>query len=161
MKKIKNIALAGNPNSGKTTIFNNLTGANQRTGNYPGVTVEKRVGQARVGDYRISIVDLPGTYSMSAVAEDELVARNYILQDKPDAVVNVLDASNLYRNLYLTLQLIELEKPIVLALNMVDTAKEHGVEVSVERLKLHFPNVRVHTMIGSKNIGTQELLENG
>ena len=159
MKKIKNIALAGNPNSGKTTIFNNLTGANQRTGNYPGVTVEKRVGQARVGDYRISIVDLPGTYSMSAVAEDELVARNYILQDKPDAVVNVLDASNLYRNLYLTLQLIELEKPIVLALNMVDTAKEHGVEVSVERLKLHFPNIRVHTMIGSKNLGTKELLE--
>lgn len=159
MNKIKNIALAGNPNAGKTTIFNNLTGANQRTGNYPGVTVEKRVGRAKFGDCKFNIVDLPGTYSMSAVAEDELVARNYILQDKPDAVVNVLDASNLYRNLYLTLQLIELEKPLVLALNMIDTAKEQGTEVSIERLKLHFPNVRVHTMIGSKNIGTQELLE--
>lgn len=158
MNKMKNIALAGNPNAGKTTIFNNLTGANQRTGNYPGVTVEKRVGQAKYGDCKFNIVDLPGTYSMSAVAEDELVARNYILQEKPDAVVNVLDASNLYRNLYLTLQLIELEKPLVLALNMIDTAKEQGTEVSIERLKLHFPNVRVHTMIGSKNIGTQELL---
>lgn len=152
------VALAGNPNAGKTTIFNNLTGSNQRTGNYPGVTVEKRIGQAKYYDNVFDIVDLPGTYSLSATAEDELVARNFILQEHPDVIINVIDASNMYRNLYLTLQLLELEKPLILALNMVDTAKEQGIDVQINRLKLHFPNVRVHTLIGSKNIGTKELL---
>lgn len=152
------VALAGNPNAGKTTIFNNLTGSNQRTGNYPGVTVEKRIGQAKYYDNVFDIVDLPGTYSLSATAEDELVARNFILQEHPDVIINVIDASNMYRNLYLTLQLLELEKPLILALNMVDTAKEQGIDVQINRLKLHFPNVRVHTLIGSKNVGTKELL---
>lgn len=156
--KNKNIALAGNPNSGKTTIFNNMTGANQKTGNYPGVTVEKRSGTAKYQEHKFNIVDLPGTYSLSATAEDEVVARNYLLKENPDAVINVLDASNLYRNLYLTLQLIELEKPIVLALNMIDAAERAGISVNLERLKLHFPNVRVHTTIGSSNVGTKELL---
>ncbi len=156
--KIKNIALAGNPNAGKTTIFNNLTGANQKTGNYPGVTVEKRMGSAKHEGYSFNIVDLPGTYSLSATAEDEVVARNYIIKEHPEVIVNVLDASNMYRNLYLTLQLIELGRPIVMALNMVDTAKTMGITVSIERLKLHFPNVSVYEMIGSKNIGTKELL---
>lgn len=156
--KNRNIALAGNPNSGKTTIFNNLTGANQKTGNYPGVTVEKRMGTAKYEGCSFNIVDLPGTYSLSATAEDEIVARNYIIKESPEVIVNVLDTSNLYRNLYLTLQLIELGKPIVMALNMIDTAKDMGIDVSVERLKLHFPNVRVYEMVGSKNIGTKELL---
>ena len=97
------VALAGNPNAGKTTIFNNLTGANQRVGNYPGVTVEKRVGKARFKETTFNIVDLPGTYSLAATAEDELVARNYLLQDNPAVIINVIDASNLYRNLFLTL----------------------------------------------------------
>ena len=136
--KNRNIALAGNPNSGKTTIFNNLTGANQKTGNYPGVTVEKRMGTAKYEGCSFNIVDLPGTYSLSATAEDEIVARNYIIKESPEVIVNVLDTSNLYRNLYLTLQLIELGKPIVMALNMIDTAKDMGIDVSVERLKLHF-----------------------
>ena len=118
------IALAGNPNSGKTTVFNNLTGSRQHVGNYTGVTVEKKEGMVKYRGYEIKVIDLPGTYSLTAYSPDEVVARNVIIEEKPDVVVNIVDASNLERNLYLTTQLLELDVPIVLALNMYDTAEK-------------------------------------
>ena len=99
------VALAGNPNSGKTTIFNNLTGHRQKVGNYPGVTVEKKEGICRFSDVCITVVDLPGTYSLTAYSADELVARRFIIHEKPDVIVDIIDSSNLERNLYLTVQL--------------------------------------------------------
>ena len=116
MKKIT-VALAGNPNSGKTTIFNMLTGARQHVGNYPGVTVEKVEGLCHYKGYDIKFIDLPGTYSLSAYSIEEIVARNYLIDRKPDVVVDVVDASNIERNLYLATQLIEMDMPLVLALN--------------------------------------------
>jgi len=118
MKPIIAVALAGNPNSGKTTIFNELTGARQHVGNYPGVTVERKEGFRHYKDTELHIVDLPGTYSLTAYSAEELVARNFILNDKPDVVVDILDASNLERNMYLAVQLMELQIPLVLAFNM-------------------------------------------
>ena len=153
------VALAGNPNAGKTTIFNNLTGANQRVGNYPGVTVEKRVGKARFKETTFNIVDLPGTYSLAATAEDELVARNYLLQDNPAVIINVIDASNLYRNLFLTLELLELEKPMLLVLNMIDAAQIQGTKIDITNLATTLSGLKIVTAIGSKQVGTQEILE--
>ena len=153
------VALAGNPNAGKTTIFNNLTGANQRVGNYPGVTVEKRVGKARFKEITFNIVDLPGTYSLAATAEDELVARNYLLQDNPAVIINVIDASNLYRNLFLTLELLELEKPMLLVLNMIDAAQIQGTKIDITNLATTLSGLKIVTAIGSKQVGTQEILE--
>ena len=152
------VALAGNPNAGKTTIFNNLTGSNQRVGNYPGVTVEKRIGKAKFQNTFFNIVDLPGTYSLDATAEDELVARNYLVQDNPAVIINVVDASNLYRNLYLTLELIELEKPMLLVLNMVDAAQTQGTIINIPALEKSLGGLKVVTAIGSKQIGTQDIL---
>lgn len=151
------VALAGNPNSGKTSIFNNLTGARQHVGNYPGVTVEKREGFRRFQEKGLLIVDLPGTYSLTAHALDELVARNVIINDKPDIIVNILDASNLERNLYLTVQLLELERPVVLALNMADMAEKAGQKIDDKALssKLNVPVVRT---VGNRNRGTDDLL---
>ena len=120
------IALAGNPNCGKTTMFNNITGAKQHVGNYAGVTVEKKEGHTNFDGQELLFIDLPGTYSLTARSLDELVARNVIVNDNPDVIVNVLDASNLERNLYLAAQLLELEKPMVIALNMSDVAEEMG-----------------------------------
>ena len=117
------VALAGNPNSGKTTLFNTLTGAHQHVGNYPGVTVEKKAGVCRLNGFRFNIVDLPGTYSLTAYSLEEVVARNFLVSEKPAAVINILDASNLERNLYLTLQFMEMGLPICIALNMMDVAK--------------------------------------
>lgn len=110
------VALAGNPNSGKTTIFNNLTGARQHVGNWPGVTVEKKEGRLVFGGKAVRVVDLPGTYSLGAYSEDEAVARDYILFEKPDVVINIVDATNLERNLYLTTQLLEMGANVVIAL---------------------------------------------
>lgn len=151
------VALAGNPNSGKTTIFNNITGARQHVGNYPGVTVEKREGLRRFEGRELLVVDLPGTYSLTANALDELVARNVIINDKPDIIVNILDASNLERNLYLAVQLLELERPVVLALNMADVAEKMGRKIKDEVLarKLGVPVIRT---VGNRNRGTDELL---
>ena len=126
------IALAGNPNSGKTTIFNNLTGARQHVGNYPGVTVEKKEGWLKHRGFEIEVIDLPGTYGLSAYSPDEVVARNVIVNDKPDLVVNIADASNLERSLYLNTQLKELEVPIVLVLNMADVAEKNGITINYE-----------------------------
>jgi ferrous iron transport protein B len=125
LKKIT-VALVGNPNCGKTTIFNMLTGARQHVGNYPGVTVEVIDGKCRYDDHEITFVDLPGTYSLTAHSIEELVARNYIIDEQPDVIVDVLDASNIERNLYLTTQLMELEVPLVLAFNMADVAEQQG-----------------------------------
>ena len=129
------IALAGNPNAGKTTLFNALTGARQHVGNYPGVTVEKKEGLYTLADGTGSkIVDLPGTYSLTAYSIEEVVARDFLVQDRPDVVINIVDASNLERNLYLTIQLLELGAPLVIALNMMDVARNRGIEVDSERL---------------------------
>ncbi|MCJ7471324.1 MAG: ferrous iron transport protein B [Actinobacteria bacterium] len=152
------IALAGNPNSGKTTIFNNLTGLRQHVGNYPGVTVEKRSSNIHYKDYLIKIIDLPGIYSLTAFSEEEIVARNYVLEEKPDIVVNVIDSSNLERNLYLTVQLLEIGAPLVLDFNMVDIAKKKGQEVDRELLSELLGAPIVET-VGPKGIGTKEILD--
>lgn len=155
--KIK-IALAGNPNCGKTTIFNNITGAKQHVGNYPGVTVEKKEGHRTFNGKDLLFVDLPGTYSLTARSLDEVVARNVIINEKPDIIVNVLDASNLERNLYLAAQLVELGRPMVIALNMMDIADRMGIKIDLKKLGKQLGAVVV-PLVGSKNIGTKELLD--
>jgi len=157
MKKIT-VALAGNPNSGKTTIFNNLTGTRQHVGNYPGVTVEKKEGVCRYQEYEIKIVDLPGTYSLTAYSTEEIIARNFIIEEKPDVIVDILDASNLQRNLYLTTQFMELGVPLVLALNMADVAKARGIKFDLEKLS-HFFGAPVIPTVGNRGKGMDELLE--
>jgi ferrous iron transport protein B len=152
------VALAGNPNSGKTTIFNNITGAQQHVGNYPGVTVERREGIRRFEGQDLLVVDLPGTYSLTANSLDEVVARNVIIDEKPDIIVNILDASNLERNLYLAVQLMELERPMVLAMNMTDMAAKSGIVLNDAVLKQKF-GVPVVRMVGNQNQGTTELLQ--
>ncbi|MBW1768765.1 MAG: ferrous iron transport protein B [Deltaproteobacteria bacterium] len=128
------IALAGNPNSGKTTLFNELTGAHQHVGNYPGVTVEKKEGTYVHNGYSMHIVDLPGTYSLTAYSMEEVVARDFLVNDKPEVVIDVVDASNLERNLYLALQFLELGAPLCIALNMTDVAKKRGIEINAKKL---------------------------
>ncbi|MBN1102237.1 MAG: ferrous iron transport protein B [Deltaproteobacteria bacterium] len=152
------VALAGNPNSGKTTIFNQLTGARQHVGNYPGVTVERKEGYRRHGDLELQIVDLPGTYSLTAYSEEERVARNFVIEERPDVVVHIVDASNLERNLYLAVQLMELGVPLVLAFNMSDEAKAHGHEFDIEKLSGFF-GARIVQTVGHKGIGMKELLD--
>ncbi|RLC10307.1 MAG: ferrous iron transporter B, partial [Deltaproteobacteria bacterium] len=125
--KVITVALAGNPNSGKSTIFNNLTGTRQKVGNWPGVTVEKKEGHLTADGYHLTIVDLPGTYSLTAYSLEEIVARNFILDEKPDVVVDILDCSNLERNLYLATQLSELDTKVIFVLNMADIAEERGI----------------------------------
>ena len=126
------IALAGNPNCGKTTLFNKLTGANQRVGNWPGVTIDKKTGKVRGHD--IEVVDLPGIYSLSPYSPEEIVSRNYLLKESPDAVINIVDATNLERNLFLTLQVIDVGVPTVIALNMMDQVEKFGDKIDVEKL---------------------------
>jgi len=128
------VALAGNPNSGKTTLFNSLTGARQHVGNYPGVTVEKKEGSCNHREHRVHIVDLPGTYSLTAYSTEELVARNFLADRKPDVVIDIADASNLERNLYLTVQLLEMGVPLILSLNMIDVARNRGIEIDAQKL---------------------------
>lgn len=128
------ITLAGNPNSGKTTLFNHLTGARQHVGNYPGVTVDKKEGIYSAFDNEFRVIDLPGTYSLTAYSVEELVARDYLVNEKPDVVINIVDASNLERNLYLTCQFLELGVPMVIALNMIDVAEKRGISIDTARL---------------------------
>lgn len=152
------IALAGNPNSGKTTLFNALTGARQHVGNYPGVTVEKKEGTYINNGKNIHVVDLPGTYSLSAYSIEELIARNYIVGDRPAAVVNIVDASNLERNLYLTLQILEMGIPVCIALNMIDVAEKRGIEIDADRLS-ELMNVPVIPTIARSGRGKDELMK--
>ena len=142
------IALIGNPNCGKTTLFNSLTGATAKTGNWPGVTVEKKVGTYKYNGEVIDIIDLPGIYSLSPYSPEEVVSRNYILNEKPDVVVNILDVTNLERNLYLTLQLMETDVPVVLALNMMDIARRDGYIIDTKLLKenLKLPVVEISAL---------------
>ncbi len=152
------IALAGNPNSGKTTLFNHLTGARQHVGNYPGVTVDKKEGTLTHGNCPINIVDLPGTYSLTAYSVEELVARDYLVNERPDVVVNIVDASNLERNLYLTCQFLELGVPMVIALNMVDVAEKRGIRINTKTLS-SLLGVPVIPIVARTGKGVEALLE--
>jgi ferrous iron transport protein B len=156
-KKSLTIALAGNPNSGKSTIFNNLTGTRQKIGNWPGVTVEKKEGHLATNGFRLRIVDLPGTYSLTAYSIEEIVARNFILDEKPDVVVDIIDASNLERHLYLATQLRELDTKVIFVLNMDDIARQRGVKIDGDKLA-ELLDVPVVFTVGNKNQGTEQLL---
>ena len=127
------IALAGNPNCGKTTLFNNLTGSNQYVGNWPGVTVEKKEGKLK-GEKDVIIQDLPGIYSLSPYTLEEVVSRTYLVKEKPDAILNIIDGTNIERNLYLTTQLIELGIPVVMAVNMIDLVRKNGDKIDLKKL---------------------------
>jgi len=152
------IALIGNPNVGKTTIFNVLTGSRQHVGNWPGVTVEKKTGMVSHDGYEIEVVDLPGTYSLTAYSMDEVITRDFILDGKPDVVIQVVDATNLERNLYLTLQVVELGVPMVIALNMVDLAGGRGDGIDHERLSA-FLGVPIVPTVGTSGKGADRLLD--
>jgi ferrous iron transport protein B len=151
-------ALAGNPNSGKTTLFNSFTGARQHVGNYPGVTVEKKEGRYVHNGKTFNIVDLPGTYSLTAYSLEEVVARDYLVNEKPAAVINIVDASNLERNLYLTVQFMELGAPIILALNMMDVAESRGITIDTEKLG-NLLGVPVVATVARRGQGREELGE--
>ncbi len=159
---IKNIvAVVGNPNCGKTTLFNALTGAKQTVGNWPGVTVEKKTGAFKIKDRNVTLVDLPGIYSLqpsSETSEDERVARDYILENEAELIINIVDASNLERNLYMTAQLIEMQVPMVVVVNMIDVAKAHQIEVNLPALSkaLDCPVVGI---VASKEKGIKELCQ--
>ena len=148
LSKMRKLALAGNPNSGKTTLFNSLTGATAHVGNWPGVTVDKREGTYKKLGEPIYIVDLPGIYSLSPYTPEEVISRNYILDEKPDCVINIIDATNLERNLYLTTQLLEIDVPVVVALNMSDVVRKNGDEIDAETLskRLGVPVVEISAL---------------
>lgn len=154
------VAIAGNPNCGKTTLFNALTGRHQQVGNWPGVTVEKKVGEMSHNGVQIDLVDLPGVYSLSVAGDagsvDERLARDYILSEKPDLVVNVIDASNLERNLYLTIQLLEMGAPLIVALNMMDVAKARQIRIDIDALSLQL-GCPVVTLIAAEDKGVTDL----
>ena len=152
------IALAGNPNSGKTTLFNELTGSHQHVGNYPGVTVEKKEGTYVRDGFRLHIVDLPGTYSLTAYSLEEVVARDFLVNQKPEVVINIVDASNLERNLYLAIQFLEMGIPICIALNMIDVAKKRGIKVNVQKLS-SLLGIPVTPTIARLGKGKKELMD--
>jgi len=151
------IALAGNQNSGKTTLFNQLTGSNQHVGNFPGVTVDQIIGNV-IGHNDVSIVDLPGIYSLSPYTSEEIVTRDFLLKHKPDGIINIVDATNIERNLYLTLQLVELQIPMVLALNMMDEvqANNGSIDIKLMREALGIPVVPISAV---KKKGLSELVD--
>ncbi|MGB2689467.1 MAG: ferrous iron transport protein B [Desulfobacterales bacterium] len=158
IKKRLSIALAGNPNSGKTTIFNNITGTRQKVGNWPGVTVEKKEGNINKSGYDLKIIDLPGTYSLTPFSIEEIVARNFILDERPDVVIDIIDASNLERSLYLATQLREIDCKVLFALNMADVARTRGIKIDEKKLS-ELLSVPVVFTIGNKNKGIETLLK--
>ena len=152
------IALAGNPNAGKSTIFNLLTGLRQHTGNWPGKTVEKREGKCNFGDFTITVVDLPGSYSLTAYSPEEIIARDFIIGERPDLVINVVDATNLERNLYLTVQILELEVPVVMALNMIDDLEKDGAKIDTGQLSALLGGMPVVPTTANRGKGISELI---
>ncbi|MGD9033820.1 MAG: ferrous iron transport protein B [Desulfobacteraceae bacterium] len=158
LKRKITIALSGNPNSGKTTIFNAITGARQHIANYPGVTVEKKYGRIKHKGYDVEVVDLPGTYSLTAYSLEEIVARDFLINERPDLVVDIVDASNLDRNLYLAVQFKELGVPLIIALNMIDVAETRGIMVDQETLSTLF-GVPVVPTVARSNKGIYDLLD--
>ena len=152
------IALAGNPNAGKTTLFNELTGSRQHVGNYPGVTVEKKEGFYNFNEHKLHIVDLPGTYSLTAYSVEEVVARDFLVDSKPAVVIDIVDASNLERNLYLTVQFLELGIPTCIALNMIDLAEHRGIKIDAAKLSSLF-GVPVIPTIARTGMGKHDLVE--
>ena len=132
---MRTFALAGNPNSGKTTLFNALTGSTAHVGNWPGVTVDKREGVYKGGKEHVAIVDLPGIYSLSPYTPEEVIARNFILNEHPDGIINIVDATNLERNLYLTTQLLEMDVPVIIALNMMDEIRANGTTINIDEME--------------------------
>lgn len=150
------LALTGNPNSGKTTLFNILTGSNQTIGNWPGVTVEKKEGRL-VSDKSVFIYDLPGVYSLSPYTSEEIIVRNFLENERPDLIINIIDASNLERNLYLTTQLLELSIPTVIVLNMIDIVKKRGERIDTKELSkmLSCPTLEISA---ARETGIKELI---
>lgn len=159
MAKDFTIALAGNPNAGKSTIFNALTGARQHVGNWPGKTVEKKEGNCKYAGYEIEVVDLPGTYSLMAYSPEEVIARDYIIDEKPDVVIDVVDAANLERNLYLAVQVLELGARLIIALNMSDIAEARGFKIDLDKLSQGLGGVPVMRTVASRGQGIEELLQ--
>ena len=149
-------ALAGNQNCGKTTLFNALTGSNQHVGNFPGVTVDQKSGEIR-GVKNAAVVDLPGIYSLRPYTQEEIVSRDFILNQKPDGIINIVDATNIERNLYLTLQLLELRIPMVLALNMMDEVRGNGGSIHINEME-ELLGIPVVPIVASKNEGVEELV---
>ena len=153
------VALVGNPNAGKSTIFNALTGARQHVGNWPGKTVEKKEGLCKHKGHEIQVVDLPGIYSLTAYSVEEIIARDYIIEEKPDVVIDVVDAANLERNLYLTVQLLELGTPLVIALNMSDMADSRGLRIDLKKLSRALNGTPVVRTVANREEGIAELLD--
>ena len=153
----KTIALAGNPNVGKSTLFNALTGSRQHVGNWPGKTIEKMEGRMTMEEGEIAVVDLPGTYSLTAYSIEEIIARDFIVNEKPSAVVAVVNAANLDRNLYLVTQLIELGIPIIVALNMTDVARRRGITISLKGLSRRLGGIPVVETVGTRSQGLEDL----
>lgn len=150
-------ALAGNQNCGKTTLFNALTGSNQHVGNFPGVTVDRKEGEIK-GLKGVTVVDLPGIYSLRPYTQEEIVSRDFIINEKPDGIINVVDATNIERNLYLTLQLLELKVPTVVALNMMDEVRENGGSVDVKAMSEEL-GVPIIPISAAKGEGVSELID--
>ena len=152
------VALAGNPNAGKSTIFNALTGSHQHVGNWPGKTVEKKEGTWQAEGQEILVVDLPGTYSLTAYSIEEVIARDYIVEEHPDLVVMIVDAANLERNLYLAVQILEMGTEGVLVLNMSDVAESRGIRIDTSQLAAAL-GVKVVSTVASKERGIEDLKE--
>jgi len=151
------IALAGNPNVGKSTVFNALTGSRQHVGNWPGKTVERKEGIFYANDTEVIIVDLPGTYSLSAYSIEEQVARDFIVKEKPRLVVNVVDASNIERNLYLTTQILETGTPMIIVLNMNDQAEARGIKIDTDKLSALLGGIPIISAAASRGQGIAQI----
>ncbi len=152
------VALAGQPNCGKSTIFNMVSGINQHIANYPGVTVDKKVGRFEYEGNKIEMIDLPGTYSFSSYSLEERVAKDFIIDEKPDVIVNVVDASNIKRNLYLTFQLLEIGIPVVVVFNMMDVATRRGIQIDIQKIS-EMLGCKVVSASGAKGLGSKEIME--